>query len=214
MVITSTPAMEDSAATLSTMGALAWLGGNHPHINAAEVRNAIATNFVIDRSYIKVVPHYSEDFFILFYQHHRDLVPASGRFSHGGLDFHTAKWRPEAHTDLVEAYYHVHVCIENLPLNTRYDEVATQVLGPDTFLHHFDVTTVKREDSSFLDLWAWSANPSAIPKVLRLTVAGNQPAGYNNGPRAFVGRRGLKGRVLVHLNLVEDFTLDANGNIP
>uniref|UniRef100_A0A453T039 CCHC-type domain-containing protein n=1 Tax=Aegilops tauschii subsp. strangulata TaxID=200361 RepID=A0A453T039_AEGTS len=132
VVITSTPAMEDSAATFSTLGAMVWLGGNRPRINTAEVRDAIATNFVIDRNYIKVVPHYPEDFFVLFsYQHHRDLVTASsGRFSHGGLDFHTTKCSPEALADLVEAYYHVHLCIENLPLNAWCDEVATQMLGP------------------------------------------------------------------------------------
>ncbi|XBJ17119.1 hypothetical protein VPH35_008605 [Triticum aestivum] len=114
----------------------------------------------------------------------------------------------------VEAYYHVHLCIENLPLNAWCDEVATQVLGPDTFLHYFDVATVKREDSSSFNLWAWSANPSAIPKVLRLTLAGNQAAGYSSGPSAVVGRRGLKRRVLVHLETVEDFTPDVNGVIP
>ncbi|XBI41811.1 hypothetical protein VPH35_126220 [Triticum aestivum] len=59
-----------------------------------------------------------------------------------------------------------------------------------------------------------SANPSAIPKVLRLTTTGNQPAGYSSGPSVVVGRRGFKRRVLVHLDLVEDFTPDINGNIP
>lgn len=216
MVISSTPAMEASAVSLSNLGALVWIGGNRPRVNAAEIRNALANKFVIDRKYIKVVPHYPEDFFALFtHPHHCDIATASpGRFSHGGLDIHVTKWRPEANADLVEAYYHVHLCIENLSLHAWCDEVATQVLGPDTFLHYFDVATVQREDSSTLSLWAWSANPSAITKVLRLTITGNQPAGYSNGPSATVGRRGLKRRLLVHLDLVEDFTPDINGNIP
>ena len=78
MVITSTQAMEDSAVNLSTLGALVWLGGSRPRINAEEVRNAIATKFVINRNFIKVVPHYPEDFFVLFsHQHHQDIVTAS-----------------------------------------------------------------------------------------------------------------------------------------
>ncbi|KAM3254243.1 hypothetical protein ACQJBY_048022 [Aegilops geniculata] len=216
VVITSTPAMEEAAASLASLGAFVWLGGNRPRVNAAEIRDVIANEFSINRNYIKVVPHYPEDFFVLFtHPHHRDQVTASpGRFNHNGLDIHAANWRPEANADSVEAYYHVHLCIENLPLNAWCDEVATQVLGPDTFLHYFDVATVKREDSSSFNLWAWSANPSAIPKVLRLTLAGNQAAGYSSGPSAVVGRRGLKRRVLVHLETVEDFTPDVNGVIP
>lgn len=97
MVITSTPAMEDSAVTLSTLGALVWLGGRRPRINAAEVRDAIATKFVIDRNYIKVVPHYPEDFFVLFnHQHHRDLVTTAGWTStppNGGQRQTLSWWR-------------------------------------------------------------------------------------------------------------------------
>ncbi|XBI02020.1 hypothetical protein VPH35_130651 [Triticum aestivum] len=178
VVITSMPAMEDSAATLSNLGAVVWLGGNRPCVDATEIRNAIATKFVINRNYIKVVLHFPEDFFVLFtFQHHRDLLTASpGRFGYDGLDIHAAKWRLEAHADSVEAYYHVHLCIENLPLNAWCDEVATQ--------------------------------------VLRLTVTGNQPAGYSSGPSAAVGRSALKRRVLVHLTMVKDFTPGANGDVP
>ncbi|XP_037403948.1 uncharacterized protein LOC119266770 [Triticum dicoccoides] len=216
VVITSTQAMEDAAASLASLGAFVWLGGNRPRVSAAEIRDAIASEFFIDRNYIKVVPHFPEDFFALFtHPHHRDQVTASpGRFNRNGLDIHAANWRPEANADSVEAYYHVHLCIENLPLNAWCDEVAEQVLRPNTFLHYFDVATVKREDSSSFNLWAWSANPSAIPKVLRLTITGKQAAGYSRGPSAVIGRRGLKRRVLVHLETVEDFTPDASGVIP
>uniref|UniRef100_A0A453DIB5 Uncharacterized protein n=1 Tax=Aegilops tauschii subsp. strangulata TaxID=200361 RepID=A0A453DIB5_AEGTS len=119
VVITSTPAMEDSAATLSNLGAVEWLGGNRPRADAAEIRTAISTKFFINRNYIKLVSHFPEDFFVLFtFQHHRDQLTASpGRFSYDGLDIHAAKWHLEAHVDSVEADYHVHLCIENLPLN-------------------------------------------------------------------------------------------------
>ncbi|KAI5020109.1 hypothetical protein ZWY2020_044997 [Hordeum vulgare] len=216
VVITSTRAMSDKATSLANFGALLWIRGNRPCTNATDIRNAIVSKFVIDRKYIKVVSHYPEDFFVLFtHPHHCNNVTASrDRFSHGEMDIHVAKWRSEANTDLVEVYYHVHLCIENLSLNASCNEVATQVLDRDTFVHYFDVATVQKEDSSSLNLWAWSANPSTIPKVLRLMTTGGQPAGYINGPSTVVGRRGLKRRVLVHLDLVEDFMPDINDNVP
>lgn len=76
------------------------------------------------------------------------------------------------------------------------------------------MATVRREDATTLSLWAWLANPSAIPKVTHLSVGSSQPMGVLSGPSVVVGRQGLRRRVLVHLDLYEDFTPDANGDVP
>ncbi|KAM3329844.1 hypothetical protein ACQJBY_026706 [Aegilops geniculata] len=55
-----------------------------------------------------------------------------------------------------------------------------------------------RDDTRYLALWAWTASPNAIPKVKWLT----QPA---HGHRRR-GRRGLRHRALIHLDLLEDHT--------
>lgn len=157
-----------------------------------------------------------EDFLATFdFPHHRDLVAAlPGRFEQGGLDIHVAKWRLNAHAEAVNAFHHVHLCIENVALNAWNDKVAEQVLGPETLLHYFDTSRVMREDATSFNLWAWSANPSSIPKVVQLTVGDSQPMGAFAGPSGIIGRRALRQRVLVHLDRHEDFTPDANGNVP
>lgn len=214
MVIVATPEMEANAASLESLGAFLWLGGNRPSANAAEIKEAINVQFGIDR--VTVVPHYPEDFFALFeYQHHRDRVTASpGRFRHAGLDIHSSNWHRDAHSDVVQANYHVHLCIEGIPLNDWSDSLAAQVLGPVTFVHYFDIATLRREDASCLRLWAWSDNPSSIPKVQRVTIAPRVPNGPGGAPSAAIGHRGFRRRAIVHLDRLEDHTPDANGQVP
>ncbi|XBJ04425.1 hypothetical protein VPH35_023366 [Triticum aestivum] len=189
MVIVSSPEMEANAASLASLGAFLWLGGNRPTVNTTEIKEAISIQFGIER--VTVVSHFPEDFFSLFeHPHHRDRVTASpGRFRHAGLDIHSSNWRPDAHSDVVQANYHVHMCIEGIPLNAWSDSVAAQVLGPDTFLHYFDIAMLRREDASRLKLCAWSDNPSAIPKVHRVTIAPRVQAGVGGAPSTTVGHR-------------------------
>lgn len=214
VVVVTTPEMEANAASLAGLGALIWLGGNRPDVNAAEIREALQVQFGIDQ--VKVVPHYPEDFFALFdYQHQRDRVTASpGRFRHAGLDIHAANWRFDAHSDVVRGNYHVHLCIENIPLSAWCDYVAAQVLGPNTFVHYFDIATLRREDASCLKLWAWSENPSAIPKVQQVTFAPRVATGVGGTPSSAIGHGGIKKRVLVHLTHLEDYTPDTSGQVP
>ncbi|KAM3210250.1 hypothetical protein ACQJBY_064337 [Aegilops geniculata] len=214
VVIVATPEMEANTASVETLGSFVWLGGNRPTANAAEIKEAINAQFGIDR--VMVVPHYPEDFFALFeFQHHRDRVTASpGGFRHAGLDIHSSNWRRDAHSDVVQANYHIHLCIEGIPLNAWSDSVAAQVLGPDTFVHYFDIATLYREDASCLRLWAWFDNPSSIPKVQHVTFAPWVPNGPGGAPSAAIGHRGFRRRAIVHLDRLEDFTPDANGQVP
>lgn len=161
VIVVSMPAMDAQAASLANLAAVVCLGGNRPKVSASVIRDAVATAAAVDRSLLKVVPFYPEDFLVRFdYQHHCDLATAApGRFSHyisdfGNLDIHIAKWRLNVHAHAVQADYHVHLCIENVPLNAWNDAVAAQVLGPDTFLHYFDIASVQCEDAANLNLWA------------------------------------------------------------
>ena len=66
-----------------------------------------------------------------------------------------------------------------------------------------------------VSLWAWTTNPSAIPKVMWSNIVdrpSQQPIG--GATPAGPGLEGLEDRVLIHLELIEDFSPDAAGNIP
>lgn len=66
-----------------------------------------------------------------------------------------------------------------------------------------------------VSLWAWTTNPSAVPKVMWSTIydrPGRMPIG--SATPAAQGLDGLEDRVLIHLDILEDFSLDAAANVP
>ncbi|KAM3189988.1 hypothetical protein ACQJBY_068312 [Aegilops geniculata] len=100
-----------------------------------------------------------------------------------------------------------------LPFKAPRGRAASQVHswrlvihGPDTFIHYFDIATLHREDASCLRLWAWSDNPSSIPKVQRVTFAPQVPNGPAGAPSAAIGHRGFRRRAIVYLYRLEDFS--------
>ncbi|EMS51176.1 Wall-associated receptor kinase 5 [Triticum urartu] len=159
-------------------------------VNAEEIARVIEAETNIARGYFNVVPFFPEDFLDTFrHPHHRDELTTRGRFPHRNLDIHATKWRANAHSKVAKMHYHVHLCLENVPLHAWGEEEIAKILGENTILHYFDIATLQKEDASMMSLWAWTTNSSAIPK-------------------------GLEDRVLIHLELIEDFSPDAAGNIP
>ncbi|KAM0923516.1 hypothetical protein ACQ4PT_005497 [Festuca glaucescens] len=203
------------ASQLTNQAAVVWLGRGRPKVNAAEMSQAIHDYTGVDQKLYRVVPHFPEDFFVSFdHQHHRELLTKQpGRFSHGELDIHACPWRLNAHTDVIDFYHHVHLCIEGVELNDWTDDIAAQILGPKTVFHYFDIATLMKEDATALKLWAWSADPNKIPKVQYVTVVPKPDVG-NGGASSTVGRRGLVRRAIIHLDLHEDYTPDRDGRPP
>uniref|UniRef100_A0ACD5V8L5 Uncharacterized protein n=1 Tax=Avena sativa TaxID=4498 RepID=A0ACD5V8L5_AVESA len=217
VVIASTPAMDAEAARLASHAAVIRIGGSRPQTNAAEILEAIHSFTGTERDLIRVVPGYPDDYIATFrHPHHRDKLTAlPGRFRHGGLDIHASNWRLIAYADVKDHYHHVHLSIENVPLNAWTDDVATRLLGPATVLHYFDIATLLKEDGSVVSLWAWSSDPNSIPKIQWLTITDNPTAGLGGtSASAVIGRRGLRRRALVHIDLLEDFTPGPDGVIP
>ncbi|XP_037460788.1 uncharacterized protein LOC119331724 [Triticum dicoccoides] len=230
VVMATTPALEQQAAFLQNNAAIVWLGGRRPRVAAADIANVIHSRTHISKEFFVVIPHYPEDFFITFkHQHHRDAVTAApGRILEGELDIRFSNWSPRAHADAVKLRHHVHLCLENVPLNAWNEEVAGKLIGGAAVTHYFDAATTQKEDASSLNLWAWTANPSAIPKVMWLTLIGGNATGSSiivssseplpgfnsvaasSSSTQQQGRLGLTYRVIVHLDLHEDFGQDAS----
>jgi hypothetical protein len=108
--------------------------------------------------------------------------------------------------------YHVRTGLENVPLHAWNIHDVTRILGGSCSLDYIEAKSVRKECTELLWVWAWTENPSLIPKVNRVTLPARSPQATGSRAR---GRRGLRLRVLLHLAIVEDFTTeDANGNPP
>lgn len=92
--------------------------------------------------------------------------------------------------------HHVRLCIEGIPVHGWNEYVVAFVIGCGCSLDYIEQKSLRREDTRYLALWAWTSNPNAIRKVKWLTL----PA---RGLRRR-GRCGLRHHVLIHLDLHED----------
>ncbi|KAE8795887.1 hypothetical protein D1007_29162 [Hordeum vulgare] len=229
VVMVTTPALEQQGAFLSSNTMLVWLGRRRPGVSAATIADAIASHLCINKVYFDVVPHYPKDLLITFrHHHHRDMATAAlGSFLAGELDISLSNRSSRDHADALQLKHHVHLRLESVPLNAWNEEVVAKILDSAAVAHYFNAATMQKVDASSLDLWAWTANTSKIPKVMWLTIIGSSATGdnivvssssplpgFNNvtgssssAPRR--GRAGLTYRVLVHVNLHEDFTNDS-----
>lgn len=208
--------MEQLAALLSSNAAVLWIGGTQPEVSVDEIIDEITYHTKVEKAYFRVVPHFPEDFIVRFgFHHHRDLLTTSpGRFVRGRLDIHANNWRANAHADVTKLNYHVHLQLENVPLHGWDEELVSDIIGDDCVLHYFDTETTQKEDASAVKLWAWCSDPALIPRVDWLTIVDKPQAIGSHPSSGVMGRSGLAGRVLIHLDLLEDFSPDSAGVVP
>ncbi|XBH65321.1 hypothetical protein VPH35_118937 [Triticum aestivum] len=131
-------------------------------------------------------------------QHHCALAVSLGHLPGAGYLIYVKEWRLEAHADNEDQLHHVRLCLEGVPLHGWNNYVATFLIGRGCSLDYIEQRSLKKEDTRDMALWAWTADPNTIPKVKWLTL----PARGHRRRR----RRGLRHRVLIHLDLHEDHT--------
>ncbi|CAD6232924.1 unnamed protein product [Miscanthus lutarioriparius] len=126
----------------------------------------------------------------------------SGSFPYRNLDIHTRSWQLVTHGDICNLKYRVHLCLEGIPLHAWNESIAKRVVARACDLDYVEKSSLDHADTRALCVWAWTHNPSDIPKVTWLTLSCRKVEFHSSQPAH--GRRGLTFRVLVHLDLVED----------
>ncbi|XBJ12669.1 hypothetical protein VPH35_017150 [Triticum aestivum] len=197
VVVPATPEMQAEAAILSSNCDVAWLDGARLDVSCQQVAAELATELGARHADIEVVKHYPEQFFVRFtHQHHCADAVSRGHLRGAGHRIYVREWRLEAHADNEDQLHHVRLCLEGVPLHGWNNYIATFLIGRGCSLDYIEQRSLRKEDTRDLALWAWTSNPNAIPKVKWLTL----PA---RGHRRR-GRRGLRHRVIIHLDLHED----------
>ncbi|KAG2618292.1 hypothetical protein PVAP13_3NG080003 [Panicum virgatum] len=98
-------------------------------------------------------------------------------------------------------FFRVRLCLEGIPIVER-------LIGRSCALECIDTNLLQPDDTRTIDVWAWTPNPSRIPKCLWLVVTGRGDASSvtitNNPPAPWL--KGAKFRVLIHLEWIHDYT--------
>ncbi|KAJ1287526.1 hypothetical protein BS78_02G017000 [Paspalum vaginatum] len=149
---------------------------------------------------VSVVKSFPEDFLVTFtHRHHRDAAVACRDFPYGSLDIRIREWQPMTHGDPEDLKFHVRLCLEGIPLHAWNESIAKRTVASSYVLDYVEGQSLRKEDTCTLNLWAWMADPSYIPKVSWLTISGRSVR-VSDRP----GHSGLTFRVIVHLDLIED----------
>ncbi|KAI5010967.1 hypothetical protein ZWY2020_013104 [Hordeum vulgare] len=158
-----------------------------------EVAAAIAGEIGALASDIIVVLHFPEKFLVcLVYKHHAEIASACREVPYGDTKLQLRARRLEEHAKNVDLRRHVRLCAEGLPLYAWDDHAGANTIGSGYSLDYIEPASKLKTETKVLALWAWT------PCLNWITF----PA--RNGGAPTYGRRGLKHRVLVHLDIHED----------
>jgi hypothetical protein len=205
VVIPATPEMNAEAAALLSRVAYARFE-RPPARDALQIMGrAIASTFGALNDDITITEHFPEPFLIRFkYPHHREATVSRHDFIFDDYKIHVRPWRLEDNAEQVTMRQHVRLCVENVPLYAWNASTAQQAIGSACSLDYIEDACLQKTYTKALCVWAWVANPGLVPRVSWVTLPG--PASVP-GVRER-GRRGLQRRCIVHLDIVEDMTVE------
>jgi hypothetical protein len=203
-VAASTGDMEAELERLSTHAVVAWLGRDRPEVSADRMKRAFCHQFCVRPDDISVARHHPADFVVTFsHQHHRETALERREFLSGNLDIRVRRWLPMTQADPVDLRYHVRLCLEGIPLHAWNESIDKRVVARACDLDYVELQSLRKEDTRALCLWAWTEDPSRIPKVTWLTIS-RRSSLVRDGATPPARRSGSHFRVIVHLDLVED----------
>jgi hypothetical protein len=106
------------------------------------------------------------------------------------------------YSDHCDMRHHVRLCLEGIPAHAWNESIAKRVVARACDIDYLETQSLRRNDTRALCMWAWTYNPSDIPKVTWLTITGKAMQ-VHDGVAPHHGWRGQTFRVLVHLDILE-----------
>jgi hypothetical protein len=120
----------------------------------------------------------------------------------GRINIRIKPWSILPYSDLTYLCHHTRICLEGIPSHAWNESIAKRTIARACDIDYVKARSRHREDTRALCLWAWTYNPSDVPKITWLTLTGNMVT-VDEGATPPKGRRGLTFRVLVHLDIIE-----------
>jgi hypothetical protein len=169
-VAASNSVMEVELDRLSACAVVACLGRDTDDVAPERVKKAFCSRLGVRPEHVKVTRHHPEDFLVDFtYPHLRDAAVELQRLPVGNLNIRIKPWRALPYGDHCDLRHHVRLCLEGIPAHAWNESIAKRTVARACDLDYVDKRSLHRDDTRALCLWAWTYNPSDIPKVTWLT---------------------------------------------
>jgi hypothetical protein len=146
---------------------------------------AFCSRFGVRTEDIMVARSPPGDFLVTFtHRHHREAAVAARDILHSNLDFRIRPWQLVALGERHDLYFHVRLCLEGIPPHAWNENIAKRSVARACVLDYVeeDCLSSNKADARCLNLWAWTGNPSDIPKIVWLTITGRTMVIHDNAP--------------------------------
>lgn len=164
-VAASTSAMEKELRRLSASAVVACLCRDQEDIEPDTIKRGLCARLGVLRCDIKALRHRPEDFLIDFtYPHHRDAAVALEWLPIDNLGIRIKPWRALHYGDHCDLRHHVRLCLEGILAHAWNESIAKRAVARACDLDDVEHRSLRREDTRALCLWAWTHNPSDIPR--------------------------------------------------
>ncbi|BAS86689.1 Os03g0782100 [Oryza sativa Japonica Group] len=219
-------AIDEELREWNETAAVSWAARAPPSTGPQDVEQAFLDEFKLCRGDVAVSLHHPQAFLIKFqHRRHCEEAIAKGYVKRRGIEIHFIKWRSLQSALGVALMFRVWLCLDGVPMHAWAADIAERLIGHTCALEQIETDLVHPMESGntrSIDLWAWTANPSTIPKrmwlgftnrakdqqLAPLLVAENPPEYW---------QRGVRHPVLFHLEEIHDYTaaiidLEAQGS--
>ncbi|CAN6245272.1 unnamed protein product [Urochloa humidicola] len=190
-----------------------WLTGNRHDTGTHHVIDALDEQLHISRHDVRVVKHFPEQYLVFFSDSRAYYrVLHYRRVRNRGRMFNFEPWTERRNSVESKLEFRVRLRIEGMPVHAWSEEVVAQIIGQHCAIHYVEEHTRRQERTRTYDLWAWSSNPSKIPKNVLLSITDpdrEQPAidipeFHHDQPKDF--KRAFDYKLHIHLEVVEDLS--------
>jgi len=215
-------ATEASRREWEETAAVSWAMSGPPNTGPREVEAAIRDEFRLRQGEVVVTRHHPQAFLIKFHhRHHCSRALQQGFAKRHGIDIHFVKWRSLANCLGVSLLFRVKLCLDGVPRHAWDDGIVERIIGRRCALESIDTDLLHPAETKTIDLWAWTANPSLIPKKIWLTFTNRAKDAKlqsilvtETSPEHW--EQGTRHAVIIHLEEIHDYTastIDDKGNI-
>nr|TKW05757.1 hypothetical protein SEVIR_7G197400v2 [Setaria viridis] len=143
--------LEHDARDWEACALVPWALHLPPDAGARDITNLITRELRLQPGDVTVTLHQPEPYLVRFeHAAHAAEACRRGRFIGGGIDICLRTW--------------VRLCLDGIPSHAWTPEIIERVVGHKCALQHIVTNLIQPADSRHIDLWAWTVDPSEIPK--------------------------------------------------
>ncbi|WVZ48763.1 hypothetical protein U9M48_000177 [Paspalum notatum var. saurae] len=203
--------IEREAKEWESTALIPWAFSLPQGAGAREIELTILNELRLKLGEVAVSVHSPEAFLIKFEnKKHCEAAYRRRRIERNGVVLCLRHYRSLEHALGARFFFRVRICLEEVPRHAWIPDVVERLLGRSCSVQYIETDLLHPTDTRSICLWAWSQNPSKIPKKIWLTFTnramGDASASWQvteEYPEKW--QFGARFQVLVHLDSMEDY---------